>query len=580
MRIQQKAVLLAGVSYFLMAIFHIPDQAFPHGFDKNAPVQFFSLLVTSALLGIFIAFRSERFHFPKFIVYSVSALLLAQLASLLASGNLVGSLFGDAGRFVGLASVIALFCVATFHTQFNFSAFLNLIKLYVIAIEVVVSIGIAQHYEFIVLPGDQGVTSTLGNTDFFAAYVGTTLPFLFLWGLNSQIRTRLVLTAMAAINLCALWLAGPLQGFLDVIFVAIGFALWGFRKHIPRIDMSLNKRNFIAVAALAIWIEIIFLMPFLGKFVPVLGDDPQVQIRSNFWLAGMRQFFSQPLLGVGPDQYGYYYEQFRTVDDAQRFANILSNDAHSASVQTLATLGILGSLAYLLLLGLTFRAFLVLWDSQKIARKNLFAIGIFIFVYLTNSFISPITLTHKFLLWAVCGFILGNVYKYPSWKSLKLPAVKIISLATGALMLTLATFFAQGQLNFLTKVEEFATSKLANSSYVSSPVLPCYMYFEMEYQIVGSGLTPNSENLANDKLARNPRCVAALISNTRKLVNAGEVDSLKSSIYRLFEIAPARADAISLGMYYANRTGDSVLKREIEKQMKLLGLVYIPGQLG
>jgi hypothetical protein len=33
-------------------------------------------------------------------------------------------------------------------------------------------------------------------------------------------------------------------------------------------------------------------------------------------------------------------------------------------------------------------------------------------------------------------------------------------------------------------------------------------------------------------------------------------------------------------MYYANRAGDVKLREALERQMKTLGLVYIPGQLG
>jgi hypothetical protein len=36
-KLQQKAVLLAGIAYIAIALFHIPDGIFRHGFDKNAP---------------------------------------------------------------------------------------------------------------------------------------------------------------------------------------------------------------------------------------------------------------------------------------------------------------------------------------------------------------------------------------------------------------------------------------------------------------------------------------------------------------------------------------------------------------
>jgi hypothetical protein len=90
----------------------------------------------------------------------------------------------------------------------------------------------------------------------------------------------------------------------------------------------------------------------------------------------------------------------------------------------------------------------------------------------------------------------------------------------------------------------------------------------------------SAAELAREELANNPRCVAAQIYLTKTAVNAGELEGLKELVYRLFEIAPARNETISLGMYYANRAGDATLRLALEKEMKALGLVYIPGQLG
>jgi hypothetical protein len=56
--------------------------------------------------------------------------------------------------------------------------------------------------------------------------------------------------------------------------------------------------------------------------------------------------------------------------------------------------------------------------------------------------------------------------------------------------------------------------------------------------------------------------------------------NLRQLVYRLYELAPARSETLSYGMFYANRAGDLQLKAELEKALKALGLVYIPGKLG
>ena len=580
LRLQQKAVLTSGFAYIAMALLHIPDQIFPHGFDKNAPVQLLSLLFTASFYLIYIAFKSERFRFHRLAIYGAIALVATQIASMIVSGNLLGSLIGDSGRFVGSLSVFALLIVSIFHSQFKFQPLVLLIRFYIFAIGAVSIIGIAQHFDLIELPGAEGVSSTLGNTDFFAAMLGTTFPLIFFLALNSSLRGRILLGISAGINVFALYLAGPLQGYLDIAFFIAGIAIYLLRKYIPRREWTLNARTFLGTFAVIIWAEFIFLMPFLGDFIPVLGNDVQVKIRSNFWLAGTRQFFDHILFGVGPDQYGNNYEQYRTLEDIVKYTNILSNDAHSASVQTLATVGLLGTAAFLFLIALVIRSFLIIWDTRAIDRKSLFALALFLFIYLTNSFVSPITLTHKFIFWAICGFIVGQVYRLPSRRSERKASQRALPLSALALLLPFTLLFAQAQLNYLTHIEKYASDNSVVQEYKASPLLPCFMYFDGELlMVINLGLESAAE-LAREELANNPRCVAAQIHLTKAAVNAGKVEGLKELVYRLFEIAPARTETISLGMYYANRTGDATLRGALEREMKALGLVYIPGQLG
>jgi O-antigen ligase len=577
---EKKSVLLAGFAFIVLAVVHIPDNLFRHIFDKNAPVQLLNLLLIGAIFSIAIFLKSERFRFPKLVSYGALALVIAQFASLLMSGNLVGSLIGDAGRFVGTASAIALLCVSIFHTQFKFEAFVSLLKFYVVAIEFVVAFGFAQHFNLLEFPGDQGIASTLGNSDFFAAMVGTTFPLLLLLAFEGGKKLRISLAIAALANVYSLYLAGPLQGYLDIAFVLVGIVMYSVRRFIPRPEISLNKRTFLGTLAVIIWAEFIFLMPFLGDFIPVLGNDVQVKIRSNFWLAGMRQFFSHPILGVGPDQYGNFYEHYRTLEDVKNYTNILSNDAHSASVQTLATLGAAGALAYLFLIALVVRSVLILWVSQKINRRALFTLSLFIFVYLTNSFISPFTLSHKYLIWAVCGFLVGNAYRLPSLKSVKQLHVRTAAISGAVAFIYISAIFAQAQLNFINNVEEFSTKKITSVHFTDSAVLPCFMYFDAKLLISNSISPQEGLNASFKEVENHPRCVAAHTEITKAVVNSGDITQLGPLIYRLYDLAPARSSTLSYAMYYVNRSGDKALRVQLEKTMKELGLVYIPGKLG
>jgi O-antigen ligase len=580
LKIEQRTVTFVGVLYLALAIFHIPDRLFRHGFDKDAPAQFFGLMAIAAIFSLLIAIRSERFQFHRIAVVAGAVLLFSQIISLTFSGDAVASLIGDVGRFVGTASTIALLVVSIFHTQFTMDAFKKLLSYYLVAIELVSIAGIAQHFDLLELPGAAGISSTLGNSDFFAAFIGTAFPLILFLALQSSRKVQYLLGLFAVINIYALYLAGPLQGYLDLAFLLVAILLLVIRKYLPRRNISLNARTYLGTFAVIIWAEFIFLMPFLGNFIPVLGNDIQVKIRANFWLAGMRQFFDNPFIGVGPDQYGNYYEQYRTLEDIKTYTNILSNDAHSASVQTLATTGLLGTLAFLFLITLVIRSLLILWDSEKFDRKALFALGAYIFIYLTNSFVSPITLSHKYLFWGICGFIVGQSYRLVSPPALKSPLIRVVATGSAIFALVIATIFAHSQLNFLTHIEKYAADNNEISTYKSTALLPCMMYFDAELLMVNTRGSDKAVTFARQTLREKPRCVAALIAELRAEVNSGDVTRLKPLVYKLYQIAPSRSETISLGMYYANRTGDAWLAKELQREMNALGLTYIPGKLG
>ena len=573
----ERSIALAAVGYFCTAIFHVPDNYFEHVFDRTAPLQFLTLILVASLFAVAIAINSSRFNFSRYAVYGLLAVATFTLISAATSGNVIGSLYGDAGRFAGFLSLAALIIVAIFHSQFKILAFRKLLLCYIATVEIVALLGIIQHFKWLTFPGAGGVSSTLGNTDFFAAYLGTTFPLLFLLAINGSKKLRIFLGGATALNCIAIYFAGPLQAYVDIAITIVGVIIYLARTKIHRFTWTLNARTFLGTAAVVIWAEFIFLMPFLGNMIPVLGNDIQVKIRGNFWIAGIKQFFAHPYFGVGPDQYGNFYEQYRTLNDLKSFPDILSNDAHSASVQTLATLGIFGSLAFLFFIALLIRSILIIWDRRIIDRRTLFAFSLFIFTYLTNSFVSPITLTNKYLFWAVGGFLVGQVYRKRQKLSIQRVGIRVVALTSSTLLIVASVFFIQGQLNYMTHVEQYAKDNRPLIDYTPSPVLPCFMYFDAEALMLNSQGNQAVLDLATNELASNPRCVSANIVFAKYAVATGDIDSLKSYAYRLHEIAPARGKSIEYGMYYATKAGDQGLYDAISKIMKELDLIYIPG---
>jgi O-antigen ligase len=575
--LKERSILLAAVGYFCAAVFHVPDNYFEHVFDRTAPLQFLTLALLASIFAIVIALNPSRFNFSKKARYGLFALAVFGLISVALSGNPIGSLFGDSGRFAGFLSLAALVIVAIFHSQFKIQAFRKLLLFYIATVEVVALLGIIQHFKWLTFPGAGGVSSTLGNTDFFAAYLGTTFPLIFLLVINGSRKVSIFLGGAALLNITAIYFAGPLQAYVDIAITVFGIAIYLVRKKIHRFQWTLNARTFLGTVGIIIWAEFIFLMPFLGNMVPVLGNDIQVQIRGNFWIAGIKQFLAHPFFGVGPDQYGNYYEQYRTLSDLKNYPDILSNDAHSASVQTLATLGIFGTLALIFLLTLLVRSILIIWDGRVIDRRILFAFSLFIFTYLTNSFVSPIILVNKYLFWAVGGFLVGQVYRNRKKISPRALNIRVAALTSSSVLVVASLLFIQGQWNYMTHIEKYAANNQAIIDYTPSPVLPCFMYFDAEALMLNNQGNQVVLDLASKELASNPRCVSANLVFAKYAVATGDIESLKKYAYQLHEIAPARGKSIEYGMYYATKVADQSLFDAISKIMKELNLIYVPG---
>jgi hypothetical protein len=429
------------------------------------------------------------------------------------------------------------------------------------------------------MPGDSGVTGTLGNLDFFGAYVGTGFA-LFVYLMPTVPRPRKILfTFFIIVNLYAVYLAGPLQSYVDIAIILIAVFIYRFRRLIPRFDVTLNAKTFFGTLGVIIWLEGIFLMPFIGSFVPVLGNDIQVQIRGQFWLAATRQFFSSPLTGVGPDHYGSYYEQYRTVLSVQNNPTLLANDAHAAPAQTLATLGILGIIAFILLLTLLIRAFCILHEREPKNRFQYAAIGIYLFVFTTNAAISPITLPHKYLFWALVGFIIGQAYRgvvtAPQLRH-KVTGAALISALILPTIYVLVNFIP-AQLSYLRATDKAANSPAERIDLKYNNFLPCIIY----YPSIASMISQNGEKeliiLSQDQIKGNPNCVEAWINLATIAFNQGDLPVMKTIIYELIEIAPSRQQVINLAALYANKAGDDELDDLVDKQLMKLnpGLIVV-----
>ena len=577
-----RLVIATGFLDLLLTVALIPTGIFPHAFDKNSPTQFILLAIIAVLFSIVILKRRDHFSFSGKTIWALWFTFAALFISALMSQDFIGSLTGDTGRFTGVISTLCLIIIAVFHAGFTLDQFKKLVTLYIGVVGVTQIIGILHYYKIFDLPGEAGMVSTFGNLDFFSAYLGTTFPLLVFLLINTSRKRRIFIAVIAVGSVFCLSRAGALQGYVDVAIMLILLGFFALRRIVPQkfidfvSDLTLNAKTFAFTLFVIIWAEAIFLMPFIGKNVPVLGNDEQVKIRGEFWLAGLSQFGSSPLFGVGPDQYGNYYETFRTLNSAQNLQTVLANDAHSAPVQTIATLGFVGISAFVLLIAFLVRATIIAMGKYPDRRKEILAIALFLFVYFTNAAVSPITLPNKYLFWAASGVIIGLAYR--SGETNRKPLQILVGACLAAILFVIPNF-AFAQYRYLNWIEEFASNDASRVIAVEySRYVPCAMYYDSLAKIINNQGNEALEDFSAKQLAGNDRCVNAQINLAKLSYNKGDIAAMRKYVYALIKMAPTREEVLIVTRAYAIKADDKELMKKVETQSAKLGFISIPAK--
>lgn len=578
-----KILTFAVIGYGTLALGHIPLNVFRTLFDKNQAVQFALTLFLATALGMIAIRKSRAIALPKPVFGLGLALVLALFVSAIFSGSFFSSLTGDSFRYAGIASTLALAIIAIFHGLFTAETFPKLIAGYLFVLFLTEVIAVLQFFNLVTMPGVPGnPASTFGNLDFYSAYVGTSFPLILFLYLKSARIGKQALIALALLSLICLRLTDAKQGYVDFLiasfFILLAYAYKKIRRVSGGEQFSIPVKTTIVTFALFLWLELIFLVPFLGKAIPFVGDDPQVQIRGVMWLAGLNQFKANPVLGVGPDQYGSHYEHFRTVNSTIVLPGNSTNDAHSATVQTLATTGIVGSVIFVLLIAYVIRSLLVILERDSFGRSATYSLGLFLFIYLTNAAISPIVLPHKYLFWAVCGFLIFEANRNSAGESISatpqrfvVPAIALLASFT----LFIGSAFTYSQFNFMRWGETHRSDVTAVQQVQVSRFIPCNVYYGSLSRYISPRGTEALEALSRDQVAINPRCQEAQKMLAILAYNRGDLKEMRKRVYILIDLTPAQREVLDIATLYAVKAGDTELQKIVTAQLARMGVTRI-----
>ena len=501
----------------------------------NSPKLWLLMLLSAWLFGhIVVHLRKNNDQSTKILISLVVFFLASLLTSGLFSENLQKAFFGETQRRTGIFFYVgmAIFMIGS-------SLFANRKLIFYFYTSATCTSLILLTYGFIQYLGQDPISwvnpynsiiLTLGNPNYSSALMSILTILLFAFALYLHGLRRLLLFAVGFGLLILIVLSNSRQGIISFGFgMNVVILTYLFKRSIKA---GVIYSIFSIVSAIFVVLGMLQTGP-LEKYV----YKTSVSIRGYYWRTGIDMFFSRPFTGVGIDNYGDYFKQFRSSEYPLRFGfQITSDNAHNVPIQLLATGGIFVGLSYFLLTVFIFwRGVKVLKNAQiheMFILSGLFGAWI---AYMAQSVISIDNVGLAIWGWVIGGIIVGISYthnnqvietnKAKSLQELNLRSVyqKIYS------SIFLLPMFLIISLHFQVEKDMYKTASLGASVNETSaapynnPILYDSLIRVSKLKLLDSshkltiaallrdnGNTKDYETVISDLLRKDPRCLTCL----------------------------------------------------------------------
>jgi len=317
----------------------------------NSPKFWLLMLTGSWLIGYLVIKQKFNLKFfgNKIFHVLLGGFVISMMISTLLTESKFAAFFGDSGRRLGFLTYLFL-AIFMFATSKYFTVdSLNRIYFTLTALAVLSFI-----YGLLQTTGNDfaswanpynSIIGTLGNPNFASAAMAiySILCFASIFVKNFSIIYRILNLLLVAGLVFLIVKSDSRQGLL--VFAAgaaVVFTIFLYNKHKVAGTCSLTINLLLGLVAILGMLQI-------GPFQQYLYK-PSVTVRGFYWDAAFEMFKSRPFFGVGVDQYGLFFKQFRDLQYPLNYGfEITSSNAHNIPLQLLSTSGIFVGLFYLLL---------------------------------------------------------------------------------------------------------------------------------------------------------------------------------------------------------------------------------------
>lgn len=193
------------------------------------------------------------------------------------------------------------------------------------------------------------IVGTLGNPNFISSHLGLVagagfISLMHVWKIQHNKRTLFSLPLIIEILLAlfVIWKSLSIQGILVFAIIVAATLLMFIVVHFKNRILTF----FLTLGSLSA--GTIFAIGFYGKG-PLAGQLYRESLvhRTNFWEAGVQMFRENTLSGVGVDQFGDFYREYRSISAVQlRGPAVTTDSAHNIPIDIASGGGIFPFLSY------------------------------------------------------------------------------------------------------------------------------------------------------------------------------------------------------------------------------------------
>ena len=330
------------------------------------------------------------------------------LVVLVSSANNTKEFYGVDGRSTGLLALsslsLILFTAIFASSEANIKRVSNfLIVTFILSLVY----GLMQHFGVDPIKWSlmySPVMGFLGNPNFQSSFLGLAGVLVFARILEKSVGN--LHTALYALSflttLFVIKASNSQQGFLVLVGgLTFVFLVW------------ISKSKFKALTISGIGISGVgFIAVLLGTLnmgpLASLLYKASVTFRGDYWTAGWNMTTSNPIFGIGVDNYGDWYRRTRTIEATlRRGPDVTSNAAHNVFLDFSSNGGFPLALIYIFVIAMVIRASIKIVRRQK--SYNSFAIGLIgaWIAYQAQSVISLNQLGLAVWGWLLSGLIIG-----------------------------------------------------------------------------------------------------------------------------------------------------------------------------